>query len=143
MKQNDFFCFDEAKSLNFQKVPYTKEKELVYKSDHLNYIRFQQCHSLEKQMSVVSYIKEKRTRGKLESAPKVVSPLPRVPSLKHPNSLSQEKINDLKAMFPYMPSIDVEYMQSVIMAVPSQTKKNLKNPVKRYSIMSSPESCLC
>lgn len=40
----------------------------------------------------------------------------------HGNSLSKEKISDLRGMFPYMPQVDKEFMESVISVAAAPSK---------------------
>ena|SRR6218665_2256250 len=63
--------------------------------------------------------------------------LPEIESSVHVNSLSKEKVADLRSMFLYMPSVDKKFTESI---TSSSESKEMGNTQNTSQIMHSPKS---
>ncbi|GFR65338.1 hypothetical protein ElyMa_000201300 [Elysia marginata] len=116
MRLSDFLSFDEARVMNFSKVPFTAVKQLVYEQGKTNFVSFGRSHSVA-ELSCVLIIKDRRTpRGKERTPLKVeeVKPLQILKPLNKTFQLAKEKIADLRAMFVYMPKVDVDCFEAIL-----------------------------
>lgn len=130
MKANNYLSFEDSKHLNFNKVPYSTVKQLKYEKGKLNFVSFKTCHNKDYPLSCVNILKEQRkSRGiskTSDSVPLTVQSLCNLKEIKSDIPLSKEKIQDLKAMYTYMPAIDVQFYESII--------KDNETPKKRKTI---------
>jgi hypothetical protein len=125
MSSTNFINYQKvAKSASFQfsLIPYNKVKMLVHSKEKLCCVQYK-THFDEENCVTVCIRKECQcSREDFQ--------LPELESSQQVNSLSKEKVADLKSMFIYMPSTDKELMETIIASSESKEKGNSRTTSK-------------
>ena len=124
MKTGDFMEFrDTVKSLRFSDIPYSKVKVLLYSKDLPCCIKYKTSFTHTEFVNVcLLHGCNCNLHEPGEGCEFQKKFMPNVDKLKKPElvsggALTKQKVADIQSMYPYMPQVDREFMQSVISAV--------------------------
>jgi len=133
MKPASFLdCQTHSRCLSFDKIPYSKVKEIVYTKP--NTLQYKVSFQLEEYALV--NVQHRATRHQTEESHELPTP-GQCPSGAH---LSHDKVNDLKAMLAFMPECDRRYMETLWKDQPEETRLNTRKPLPKQNQSSrSPE----
>ena len=113
MKRLDFKHFSAiAGYFNYNLVPYTQIKHLVYRAEFSDHIYYRKSFT-----DVCSEVRIKRLPNNPRSSLAVARTLAVVPMasvLNQCDQISNDKAKDLQSMFKYMPAVDITFYNSIL-----------------------------
>lgn len=115
MKREDFYDFQSlAKTFGYNSVPYTKVAQLRIQRQDIFSIEFKLSHSNCQNWTKRIISQEKKNRNGRNSLSRNTLSLPTAKMTTKKPSLQIEKTNDIKSMYKWMPSVDVDYYKAIL-----------------------------
>ena len=108
MQNNNIKNYSQvASTLNYKNVPYFSVKNLVYRKDQPHHVFYKE--KFTEAFKLAKLLKIHQTR-KNDKPPTV----PSAKVLKAERTISKNKQSDLQSMYPYMPTIDVQFYKTIL-----------------------------